>query len=120
MANLRSVRMRIDKWLWAARFFLTRKLSTQSVERGRVFVNGAIAKPAQLIKPGDVLNFRVVDRKWEVVIREVNMNPTSIKEARLMYMETKDSQEKHVQSVESNRVTLHRNSLQLLRTEPKN
>lgn len=104
--------MRIDKWLWAAHFHLTRKLATQSVECGRVLVNGVIARPSQLVKPGDVLNFRVVDREWEIVVREMKTGPVSLKEAKLMYEETATSQEKHIQSVEMKRVDLHRTSLQ--------
>lgn len=113
---LRSVR--IDKWLWTARFHQTRKLATQNVECGRVLVNGAIARPAHLIKPGDVLNFRVIDREWEVVVRAMNMDSASIKEARLMYEETASSQERHIQSVELNRAGLHRSSLRLLVQSP--
>jgi ribosome-associated heat shock protein Hsp15 len=104
--------MRIDKWLWAARFHLTRKLAAQSVECGRVLVNGAIARPAQMVKPGDVLNFRVVDREWEIVVREMHTSPVSLKEAKLMYEETATSQERHIQSVEMKRIGLHRISLQ--------
>lgn len=103
--------MRIDKWLWAARFYLTRKLATQSVECGRVLVNGVIAKPSQLIKPGDVLNFRIVDREWEIVVREMDTSSSNLKEAKRMYEETATSQERHVQSVEMKRVGLHRTSL---------
>ena len=104
--------MRIDKWLWAARFHLTRKLAAQSVECGRVLVNGAIARPAQMVKPGDVLNFRVLDREWEIVVREMHTSPVSLKEAKLMYEETATSQERHSQSVEMKRIGLHRISLQ--------
>lgn len=104
--------MRIDKWLRAARFHLTRKLAAQSVECGRVLLNGSVAKPAQLVKPGDVLNFRVVDREWEVVVRAMNTNSASIKEAKLMYEETAVSQQRHIQSVELNRISLHRISLE--------
>lgn len=111
--------MRIDKWLWTARFHQTRKLATQSVECGRVLVNRAIARSAQLIKPGDVLNFRVIDREWEVVVRELNANPASLKEAKLMYEETAASRERHFQSVELHRVGLHRISLQSVIHSPR-
>ena len=104
--------MRVDTWLWTARFHQTRKLATQSVECGRVLVNGAIARPAQLIKPGDVLNFRIIDREWEVVVRGLIASPASRKEAKLMYEETESCQEKHIRSVELNRVNLHRIALQ--------
>ena len=115
--------MHIDKWLWAAHFYLTRKLATQSVECGRVLVNGVIARPSQLVKPGDVLNFRVVDREWEIVVREMNASPVSLKEAKLMYEETAASRERHIQAVEMKRVGLHRISLQTVihsRTERQN
>ncbi|MBN8475739.1 RNA-binding S4 domain-containing protein [Sulfuritalea sp.] len=115
--------MRIDKWLWAAHFYLTRKLATQSVECGRVMVNGAIARPAHLIKPGDTLNFRVIDREWEVVVRAINTNPASLKEAKQMYEETAACRERHIQAVEMKRVGLHRISLQTVirsRTERQN
>lgn len=115
--------MHIDKWLWAARFLLTRNLATQSVECGRVMVNGVIARPSQLVKPGDVLNFRVVDREWEVVVRGINTSPVSLKEAKLMYEETAASRERHIQAVEMKRVGLHRISLQTVihsRTERQN
>lgn len=104
--------MRIDKWLWAARFYLTRKLATQSVECGRVLINGFIARPSQLVRLGDVINFRVVDREWEIVVREMNTDPVSLKEAQLMYEETATSKERHIQSVEMKRIGLHLISLQ--------
>ncbi len=51
--------LRIDKWLWAARFFKTRSLAAKAVDGGKVRLNGAPAKPARAIKPGDELAIRV-------------------------------------------------------------
>jgi len=50
-----AFRLRIDKWLWAARFFKTRSLAAQAVEGGRVQLNGARVKPAKELRPGDEL-----------------------------------------------------------------
>ena len=50
--------MRLDKWLWAARFFKTRTLATDEASRGHIQVNGQLAKPSRDIKPGDVLAMR--------------------------------------------------------------
>jgi ribosome-associated heat shock protein Hsp15 len=52
--------MRLDKWLWVARFYKTRALATEEVARGLVLVNGLLAKPARDIKPGDTLAIRYV------------------------------------------------------------
>ncbi|HTC22787.1 MAG TPA: RNA-binding S4 domain-containing protein [Gemmatimonadales bacterium] len=52
-------RVRIDKWLWAARFFKTRSLATDAVAGGKVEVNGERAKPAKLIHPGDEVRLRL-------------------------------------------------------------
>jgi ribosome-associated heat shock protein Hsp15 len=57
--------MRIDKWLWAARFYKTRSLATDEINKGRVQVNGQVAKPARDVKPQD-----------EVILRQGNMTRT--------------------------------------------
>jgi ribosome-associated heat shock protein Hsp15 len=53
-----STGVRLDKWLWAARFYKTRSLATQEIDKGRVQVNGQPAKPARELKPGDLLEIR--------------------------------------------------------------
>ena len=50
--------MRLDKWLWAARFYKTRALAVEQIDKGRVQVNGADAKPAREVKPGDTVRRR--------------------------------------------------------------
>lgn len=49
---------RIDKWMWAARIFKTRTIAAEACKKGRVSINGAQAKPARMIKPGDVIQVR--------------------------------------------------------------
>ena len=63
-------RMRLDKWLWAARFFKTRSLATQAIEHGRVKLNDDRVKPAREVKPGDRLELHVGDFDWNS--RDVN------------------------------------------------
>jgi ribosome-associated heat shock protein Hsp15 len=48
-------KMRIDKWLWAARFYKTRSLASEDIDKGRVEVNGQTAKPSREVKPGDTV-----------------------------------------------------------------
>ena len=60
--------MRIDKWLWAARFYKTRSLAAQELDKGRVQLNGHAVKPAHEIKPGDKLMLR-----QGTVLREVQV-----------------------------------------------
>lgn len=51
-------KVRLDKWLWAARFYKTRSLSTEEIDKGRVRLNGQLAKPSREVKPGDTLELR--------------------------------------------------------------
>ena len=64
--------VRLDKWLWAARFYKTRALAVEEIGKGRVSVNGQPAKPSRELKPGDVLQLRqgVVER--EVIVRALS------------------------------------------------
>lgn len=61
--------VRLDKWLWAARFYKTRSLATAAVAGGKVHVNGERAKPAKPIAPGDTLRVRIPPYEWIVVVR---------------------------------------------------
>lgn len=80
--------MRLDKWLWAARFHKTRTLATEAVDGGRVKLNGASCKPAREVKPGDRLQLRCGDQDWEVIVQGLNEQRRPAAEARLLYQET--------------------------------
>jgi len=80
--------MRLDKWLWAARFFKTRSLAQQAIAAGRVQLNGDRTKPAHEVKPGDMVVVRVGDWRWEVRVKALTERRGPAAEARKLYDET--------------------------------
>ncbi|MBS1188580.1 MAG: hsp [Rhodocyclaceae bacterium] len=92
--------MRLDKWLWAARFYKTRSLSADAVDGGKVKVNGSAAKPAKDIKVGDRIQIRAGDQDWEVVVQGLNEQRRPAAEAQLLYQETPESSQQRVQAAE--------------------
>jgi len=86
--------VRIDKWLWAARFFKTRALATSAVLGGRVHVNGERTKPSKLIHVGDVLEVTRATERWTVAVTQIaeKRGPASL--AQTMYSESADSRAK--------------------------
>lgn len=91
MAGSPDKDIRVDKWLWAARFYKTRTNAAQAIAGGRVQVNGKRVKPAMAIKPGDLLEIAVGDMHWRVIVRALNAQRRPAAEARLLYDETEDS-----------------------------
>lgn len=96
--------MRLDKWLWAARFYKTRSIATEAVDGGKVKVNGAAAKPAKEVKPGDRLQVRAGEQDWEIVIKGLNEQRRPAPEAQLLYEETPESREQRAQAAELRRL----------------
>jgi len=97
-------RQRIDKWLWAARFFKTRSLAAAAVDGGRVRWNGQNVKPARELKPGDELEIVAGELRWTVVVRGVNAQRRPAPEARLLYEETAQSAARRLQLEEIRRL----------------
>ena len=83
--------MRLDKWLWAARFYKTRSLAADAVDGGKVRVNGAPAKPARNIRIGDRLRLHVGDQDWELEVLGLNEQRRPAAEAQSLYAETPES-----------------------------
>ncbi len=83
--------IRIDKWLWAARFFKTRSLATDAVSGGKIKLNGAPTKPARDVKVGDRLDIFNGDTRWTVSILGLSDKRGPAPEARLLYEETAES-----------------------------
>jgi ribosome-associated heat shock protein Hsp15 len=80
--------MRIDKWLWAARFFKTRSLAQQAVGSGRVKLNGDRVKAAHAVKTGDALLVRIGEIEWDVVVRGLAERRGPAEQARALYEES--------------------------------
>jgi ribosome-associated heat shock protein Hsp15 len=83
--------VRIDKWLWAARFFKTRAAATEAVLGGRVRLNDERVKPAKDVRAGDIVEVRVGEVRWTVVVRGVADKRGSAKIAATLYEETAES-----------------------------
>ena len=83
--------MRIDKWLWCARFYKTRSLAVEAIEAGRVQVNGERAKPAKDVKPGDEVVVRRPPYEQAIVVRGVSDRRGPASEAQQLYEETAES-----------------------------
>ena len=84
-------RLRIDKWLWAARFFKTRSLASEEIDKGRVHVNGAAVKPARELKAGDLVKIRssAISRSVTVLAISDKRGPAPV--AALLFAETPES-----------------------------
>ena len=85
--------VRIDKWLWAARFFKTRSLATDAVSGGKVEVNGERAKPAKAINPGDEIRVRLAPYEHVLIVRELGERRGPASLAQTLYEETASSRE---------------------------
>jgi ribosome-associated heat shock protein Hsp15 len=83
-----SDRVRLDKWLWAARFFKTRSLATEAVAGGKVDVNGERAKPSKAIKTGDEVRLRVGPYEHILIVRALGERRGSAAVAQTLYEET--------------------------------
>ena len=86
-----EIRVRIDKWLWAARFYKTRSLAADAVDGGKVQANGERAKPAKLLKPGDVLSIRSGPYAWDITVLMLSERRGPAAEAAKLYRESDDS-----------------------------
>ena len=86
--------IRLDKWLWAARFFKTRSLAADAVSGGKVEVNGDRAKPSRIIRAGDTLMIRRGSYEWTVVVKDVSRLRGPAPLAQQLYEETIESASK--------------------------
>lgn len=80
--------VRLDKWLWAARFFKTRSLATQAIDGGKILLNEEHPKPAKEVKLADRLKIRIGPTEYDVFVRALSDKRGPAPEARLLYEET--------------------------------
>ncbi len=97
-------KLRIDKWLWAARFFKSRSLASDEVDKGRVQVNGAAVKPAREIKPGDSLQVRSGSLVRTVTVLAISDKRGPAPVAALLFEETQASVRLRQQAAEQRRL----------------
>jgi ribosome-associated heat shock protein Hsp15 len=96
--------MRLDKWLWAARFYKTRALAVEQIDKGRVQVNGTDAKPAREVRPGDTVRLRQARDERVVVVRGLSALRGPAPVAQQLYEETAASVAARAQAAESRRL----------------
>lgn len=87
-------RVRLDRWLWAARFFKTRALAAEAVAGGKVQVGGQRGKPSRAVRPGEILRIQRGVDEYIVAVRALSVRRGPAKEAILLYEETAESRQR--------------------------
>ncbi len=96
--------VRLDKWLWAARFFKHRQLAVEAISGGHVHVNGDRVKPARPVRIGDELRIRKGTETWVVTVLGLNDKRRPAKEAVLLYQEDEHEKEQREEQIEMRRL----------------
>lgn len=100
-----AARMRLDKWLWVARFFKTRSLAAEAIDGGKIKVNGHTVKRAREIQPGDRVDLTLGQDWRTVVIVGLAMKRRPAPEAQALYEETAESAQRRAAAAEARRLT---------------
>ena len=96
--------MRLDKWLWSARFYKTRSLAAEDIGKGRVQVNGALAKASRDLRPGDRITLQQAYLRKEVVVQSLSMPRGPASQAQQLYAETQASLQAREKAAEQRRL----------------
>lgn len=97
--------VRLDKWLWAARFYKTRSLATQEIVKGRIQVNGLVAKPSRDLKPGDLIEIRQGPVLLAITVRGLSNARGPAPVAQALYEETAESVARREEAARQRRET---------------
>ncbi|MFA7268870.1 MAG: S4 domain-containing protein [Sterolibacterium sp.] len=89
--DAKQPRLRLDKWLWTARFFKTRSLAAAAIDSGKVLLNQLHVKPAKEVHPGDTLDIVSGEQQLKVIVEGINEQRRPASEARQLYTETPES-----------------------------
>ena len=101
MATADSVR--VDRWLWAARFYKTRSAAQQAIEGGKVKLNGERTKPAKTLKPGDRLSINIGAHEWVIEVLRLSAQRGPAPTARTLYVEDEQSRTLREQEIAKRR-----------------
>ena len=101
-----GLRVRLDKWLWAARFFNTRSQAAQAVDGGRIRVNGNRVKPAREVHAGDEIVVHVGELEWVIRVKAVSGQRRPAPQARLLYAETPESLARRLEALAARKAQL--------------
>ena len=93
-AEKKSHGMRLDKWLWCARFYKTRSLATDAIKSGRIIINSERAKPSRMVEPGSRLTVKHTPYTFDIEILALPKTRKSAAEAALLYQEAPESTKK--------------------------
>jgi len=99
--------LRVDRWLWAARFFKTRALAAEAIAGGRVQVNGARARHAKAVRPGDVVRVRLGPYEHLVTVLGVSARRGPAPEAARLYAEDPEGRARRLHLAEQHRLAAH-------------
>ncbi|MFM2399756.1 MAG: hypothetical protein RL341_1913 [Pseudomonadota bacterium] len=102
--KIETARIRVDKWLWAARFFKTRQLAVDAIERGRVTIDEHAVKPSKELRGGELLAIRIGELTWEIEVLAVSDKRGPASAARLLYRETPEGAKARIEAIERKRL----------------
>ncbi len=89
--NKKTAPLRLDKWLWCARFYKTRSIAAEALKTGKVMINGDRAKPSKIVEPGDMLNIRKGPYLYAITVLSIAKSRKSATDASLLYEESPES-----------------------------
>ena len=96
--------MRLDKWLWVARFFKTRQLAVDAINGGKVHLNGQRSKPGKGVQPGSRLRIHKGSLEWDIEVLGLAAQRRPASEAARLYLESEDSRARREQLLEERRL----------------
>ncbi len=105
--NKEKSQIRLDKWLWAARFYKTRSLARDMIEGGKVHYNGQRGKPSKVVELGATITLRQGNEEKTVVIKQISGQRRGAPEAELLYKETDESIAKREQKKLERKLNAH-------------
>ena len=98
-APVADASVRLDLWLWAARFFKTRSLAKQAIETGKIEIGGQRAKPSRAVRAGDALRIVRGDETFEIEVRALSDTRGSASVAQALYVESEASKARRAETV---------------------